>query len=92
MKKIFSFLIVMFLSYSLIAQEDEGFHFDDDASSEMAELLEATDSVVDAATQTCRSLVESLDAKDDEKVSFLLNCVNEELHYEGYLPIFSLDK
>lgn len=92
MKKLAVFCGAIILSASVFAQEAEDFNFDDYSSQPDSEsLVKAPEEVIKAATETCRSWAKSDEIEEAELASYLLNCVNEELKYQGYSPVTSID-
>ena len=92
MKKLAVFCGVIILSTLVLAQESEDFNFDDYSTEPNVESqVKAPQEAIKAATETCRSWAKDDEIEEAELASYLLNCVNEELKYQGYSPVASID-
>ena len=92
MKKLVVFCGAIILSVSVIAQEAEDFNVDEYLTqSDSESSLNASKQVIQVAAETCRSWAKDDEVEEIELASYLLNCVNEELTYQGYSPITSIN-
>lgn len=92
MKKMSVFCGAIILSASVLAQEDEGFNFDDYLNQpESAPLAEAPQKAIEAAKETCRSWARDDEIDEEEMDIYMRECVDEELKYQGYSPVASTD-
>ena len=92
MKKMTVFCGAIILSAAVLAQEDEGFNFDDYLNQPDSEpLLEAPQKAIEAATDTCRSWARDDEIDEEEIDLYMRECVDEELKYQGYSPVNSND-
>lgn len=92
MKKLAVFCGAIILSTSISAQEVEDSnvdHYSNQTDSES--LVNAPEEAIKAVTETCRSWAKGDEVEEAELASYLLNCVNEELQYQGYTPVTSID-
>ena len=80
------------LSASVLAQESDASNYDDYSNQPNTEsLVAAPQEAVKAATETCRSWAKEDGIDEAELASYLLDCVNEDLQYQGYSPVTSID-
>ena len=92
MKKLAVFCGSIILSALVLAQETEDFTVDDYSTDPNVEsLLKASEEAIEAVTESCRSWATDDEIEEAELASYLLNCVNEELLYQGYSPVTSID-
>ena len=56
-----------------------------------ASLVKAPDEVIKSAADTCRSWAKDDQIEQAELAAYLLICVNEELNYQGYSSVTSID-
>ncbi|MGB0449934.1 MAG: hypothetical protein ACPGF6_05025 [Porticoccaceae bacterium] len=92
MKKYFLLPAAMLFSFSVIAQDTEEFQPEgdlEDVTSEM--LIKASTDVIELAVEDCRYWAVNDGLESAELASYLLNCVNEVLLYQGFQPVSSVN-
>ena len=87
MKKFIAVMGTLLLSVSAIANEPDPLQLEGNLNQP---LVEASEETVKAVTETCRSWAKEDSIQDSELASYLLDCVNDELQGQGYLPVSSL--
>ncbi len=93
MNKFALLTVVLSLSIAAIAQEYDDFQFEDNSDqADTAQLIEAPREVVTTATENCKTWAKDEDIDAAELKTSLLYCVNEELEYQGYLPVGSISE
>ena len=87
MKKFIAVMGTLLLSVSAIANEPDPLQLEGNLNQP---LVEAAEETVKAVTETCRSWAKEDGVEDTELASYLIDCVNDELQKEGFLPVSTL--
>ena len=91
MKKFITVTGALLLSFSAIANEPGKTQADDGLNQLMPEtMVPASEETVKAMTETCQSWAKEDGVQDSQLTSYLLDCVNNELEKEGFLPVSTL--
>ena len=87
MKKFVVVMGTLLLSVSAIANEPDPLQLEDNLNQS---LVAASEEMVKAATETCRSWAKDEAVEEAQLDLYLLNCVNDELQIQGYLPVSTI--
>lgn len=92
MKKLVVVFGIITFSTFAYSQENEDFSFDEFSSESETELLpKAPSDTLNSAKELCKSWATEDEVTGDQLASYMMRCVNEELEYQGYSPVASID-